>query len=279
MAAMLNSEQRAAFNVIMKALDEGANPRLFFIDGPGGSGKTYLYTTLISTLRGRSETARACASTGIDANLLPSGRTYSMFHLGINILDTTVSAITPRSKVAKSLRESKLVVWDESTMASSHALNSVDRLIRDINSSTPFPFGGKVFVLGGDFRQTLPIVPHGTRTAIVEACIKYSKTWKNFHTLKLIKNNRSVEREFSDWLLKLGEGTLTNDIGLDEELIEIPPSMLCKGDIVKEIFEDKLHVADIPNFVNKFILTPINKVCNELNEKILNLLDGECVTY
>jgi primosomal protein N' len=38
----LNEEQQAAYNEIMSAVgsDHGA---LFFVDGPGGTGKTYLY--------------------------------------------------------------------------------------------------------------------------------------------------------------------------------------------------------------------------------------------
>eukprot|EP00733_Pompholyxophrys_punicea_P000241 Pompholyxophrys_punicea_v1_NODE_48_length_4459_cov_6.480699.p4 type:complete len:101 gc:universal NODE_48_length_4459_cov_6.480699:2553-2251(-) len=40
------------------------------------------------------------------------------------------------------------------------------------------PFGGKVFVMAGDFRQVLPIVVRGTRGEIVQSTLKYSYSWK-----------------------------------------------------------------------------------------------------
>jgi len=36
-------------------------------------------------------------------------------------------------------------------------------------------FGCKVIVLGGDFRQILPVIPHGTRIDIVASSLKKSQ--------------------------------------------------------------------------------------------------------
>jgi primosomal protein N' len=57
--ALMNPEQREAVDHILAAVDEvqGGVPetaRTYFVDGPGGSGKTFIYNTLISTLRSRS---------------------------------------------------------------------------------------------------------------------------------------------------------------------------------------------------------------------------------
>jgi hypothetical protein len=52
------------------------------------------------------------------------------------------------------------------------------------------PFGGIVFVMGGDFRQILPVVVRGTRGQIVDACIKSSKMWDDVDVLKLTINMR-----------------------------------------------------------------------------------------
>ena len=68
------------------------------------------------------------------------------------------------------IRKPKLLLWDEATMAPSVALTAVDRLLRDIMQSKK-PFGGKVLLLGGDFRQTLPIVLHGKQSQIVQTTI------------------------------------------------------------------------------------------------------------
>ncbi|TVU14783.1 hypothetical protein EJB05_38276, partial [Eragrostis curvula] len=46
----LNPEQRAAFDEIMDHVKSGKG-QVFFVDGPGGTGKTYLYKALIATVR------------------------------------------------------------------------------------------------------------------------------------------------------------------------------------------------------------------------------------
>ena len=45
----LNEEQRAADDEIMSAVDT-KDGGLFFVDGPGGTGKTYLYKALLATI-------------------------------------------------------------------------------------------------------------------------------------------------------------------------------------------------------------------------------------
>jgi ATP-dependent DNA helicase PIF1 len=46
----LNEEQRVAYDKILSAVDTDQHG-LFFVDGPGGTGKTYLYRVLLATLR------------------------------------------------------------------------------------------------------------------------------------------------------------------------------------------------------------------------------------
>jgi len=52
------------------------------------------------------------------------------------------------------------------------------------------PFGGKVIVFGGYFREILPIVKNGSRYDIVMATINYSELWKHCKVLKLTENMR-----------------------------------------------------------------------------------------
>ena len=52
------------------------------------------------------------------------------------------------------------------------------------------PFGGKIFVLGGDFRQVLPVIRLGSRCDIVQQCLKNSNLWKHVHVLRLTINMR-----------------------------------------------------------------------------------------
>src|SRR5690348_14880314 len=124
-------------------------------------------------------------------------------------------------------------------MTPSDALRCVNKLLQDIMQNEK-PFGGKVLLLGGDFRQILPVVPHGSRSAIVEASIKFNELWNTIHILSLKNNVRSVDPEFSDWLIRVGDGSVTNNYGLSEDIIEIPAQMICSDSLITEIFGEKL---------------------------------------
>jgi hypothetical protein len=58
-------------------------------------------------------------------------------------------------------------------MASLYELMVVNRLLKDIMEKYFF-FYGKVIALVGDFRQVLPVVPHGSGQLNIQNCIKYS---------------------------------------------------------------------------------------------------------
>ncbi|KAL6580753.1 hypothetical protein OROMI_006676 [Orobanche minor] len=63
------------------------------------------------------------------------------------------------------------------------------------------PFGGKIIVFGGDFRQILPVIPKGTRQDIVHATISSSPIWRHCKVLRLTKNMRL--QYFSDHIGEL----------------------------------------------------------------------------
>jgi len=58
-------------------------------------------------------------------------------------------------------------------MANMHSLMYINCLLKDIMDND-VPFGGKTIVLGGDFRQVLPVIPHASRASTVQNSIKYS---------------------------------------------------------------------------------------------------------
>jgi PIF1-like helicase/Helitron helicase-like domain at N-terminus len=274
----LNPLQKDAFDKIMAAVtDDNHSDRLFFLDGPGGSGKTFTYDTLYHNVTGMELKVACCASTGIAANLLPFGRTYhSTFGLGPNLNPTTVSGITIHSEAGKALRDTKIIVWDEVTMTPYYALDVIDRLLRDLTNDQR-PFGGKVVLLGGDFRQCLPVVKRGNRTKIIEACLQSSRLWKMFTHLKLSTNMRVAgnDDDFREWLIKLGNGELTNSDGLDEDIIEIPSHFVETRSLITSIFGEKISPEQVEQFQNKAILCPKNQDVNNLNFQILKRLEGE----
>jgi len=81
----LNEEQQATYDEIMSSVDT-EDGGLFFVDGPGGTGKTYLYRALVATIRSQKKIAVATATSGVAASIMPGGRTsHSRFKIPLTI--------------------------------------------------------------------------------------------------------------------------------------------------------------------------------------------------
>ncbi|KMQ88044.1 hypothetical protein RF55_12537, partial [Lasius niger] len=128
----LNDKQKEIVDIVLNKLDNNNhNNNCFYIDGPGGSG--------------------------IAATLLPEGKTtHKTFGLPVPLFNDSSSSIKIQSKEAQYLKETDIFIWDEAPMTPRYALEIIDRTLRDIMSND-LPFGGKIILLGGDFRQLLPI--------------------------------------------------------------------------------------------------------------------------
>nr|KAF6314930.1 hypothetical protein mMyoMyo1_008704 [Myotis myotis] len=162
-------------------------------------------------------------------------------------------------------------------MASSHAINAIDRLLREIMSLNVV-FGGKVLLLGGDFRQCLSIVPHSMGSAIVQTSLKYCNVRGCFRKLSLTTNMRSEDSAYSGWLVKLGDGKLDSSFHLGMDIIEIC-EMICNGSIIEATFGNTIFIDNIKNVSKRAILCPKNEHVQKLNEEILDILDGDFHTY
>ena len=100
-----------------------------------------------------------------------------------------VCSLSKNSATAKLIMDAKLIIWDEAPMMSKECYECVDRSFRDI-MGIDLPFGGKVMVFGGDFRQVLPIVRRGNRAQAVNAALSRSHLWPNMRHMRLVKNMR-----------------------------------------------------------------------------------------
>ncbi len=78
-------------------------------------------------------------------------------------------------------------------------------------------------MLGGDFRQVLPVVPRVPPAVIIDTCLKRSSLCPQFEQHRLIRNLRTLPDEgvSAAWLLQLGNGEL-NNTSMQPETIEIP---------------------------------------------------------
>lgn len=191
-----NPEQKGAVDGVRRALDDPLAPRLFSIDSPAGGGKTFVLGLLLAMVRSEGKIAIATASTGIAAVLMQGGTTaHSAFGIPIMLDSSSTSRFSLQEAQAEVLRDAELLIWDEITMAHRDAFNVVDRLLRDIMSSAdPLkaeePFGGKIVVVAGDWRQLLPVIPNAQRAAVVGATVKRSPVWAHFKVVRFTRNMR-----------------------------------------------------------------------------------------
>src|SRR5271156_6793793 len=141
----LNIGQRAAFDAIVTAV-ENKSGQTFFLHGPGGTGKTYVYNTLCYFLRGQGKIVLCDASSGIASLLLIGGHTsHSTFKIPISIHETSLCAIKRNSDLAELICLTDLVIWDEAPMQHRHIHEAVDRTFRDIRRCED-NFGGLTVV-------------------------------------------------------------------------------------------------------------------------------------
>ena len=188
---LLVNEQRSIYDEVLRTVASDAGG-LYFVDAPGGTGKTFLMTVLLAKIRSEGGIALAIASSGIAATLLDGGRTaHSALKLPLDLqsIESPTCNIKKRSGIATVLRTCKLIIWDECTMTHKKGLEALDRTMKDLRND-PRPFGGALILLSGDFRQTLPVVPRGTPADELNACLKLSRLWRHVRKFTLRKNMR-----------------------------------------------------------------------------------------
>ena len=161
MVPQLNPKQQLAYNQILSTVVSNSGG-IFFLSGPGGTGKTFIYHVLCHTLCGMGHIVICVASSGITALLLPGGRTsHSMLKIPIEGLGPhSFCSIDKDDNCTELLRSTSLIIWGEVPMQHHFGPEAVSRTLTDIWDD-PRPFGGLTVVFGGDFWRVLPVVCHG----------------------------------------------------------------------------------------------------------------------
>ena len=133
--------------------------------------------------------------------------------------------INANSPLADLIRKAKLIIVDECSMQHRYHMEALDRTLRDITSQND-PFGGKIIILSGDFRQCLPIIPGAQQAAIVGSAINRSPLWTKFVVKRLTQNMRLLSSgdpkiiDYDQWTLQVGNG-LADVVG-KKNLLHIP---------------------------------------------------------
>ncbi|GKD41083.1 DNA helicase [Tanacetum coccineum] len=205
----LNHDQKEIYNLIINASKE-SRQELLFVYGHGG------WKTVTSSLRSQGKIVLAVASSGIASLLLPVGRTtHSRFKLPLDLTDESVCHAKKHSQLANLLIKTDRIICDEAPMNDRICFEALDITLRDLMNAPEIVFGGKIVVLGGDFRQTLPVKKGATKEELIHVSIVQSYLGSHFKICKLKENMRLLrtglsyeERErfeiFAKWLLDVG---------------------------------------------------------------------------
>nr|KAJ0215763.1 hypothetical protein LSAT_V11C300143230 [Lactuca sativa] len=242
----LTNEQRNIFLNIMSAIQENKGG-VFFVYGYGGTGKTFLWKTISVAIRFEGNIVLNVASTGIASLLLPGGRTaHSRFIIPFELTEDSFCNINPDGELASLIRKTSLIIWDEAPMVHKHAFEALDRtfkdLLRCVNSTiSNIPFGGKVIVFGGDFRQILPVVPG---------------------------EGKLGGPNDGETIIDIPDDILIND---SHDPI---------GSLIEFVYPSILeNYSDINYFQERAILAPKNEVVQEINDRLLKKFPGDEVEY
>ncbi|GFV64461.1 ATP-dependent DNA helicase [Trichonephila clavipes] len=153
------------------------------------------------------------------------------------------------------LREAKLIIWNECTMAHKKGIGTLNRTLQDIRGCNQIMKGPTV-LLSGNFRQTLPVVLRGTRADIVKAGLKTSFLWPRIKVIKEVEGRINIPESLGN--IVGGLITLTERKHLNIHQIGIDCSSWLK---------------------ERAILTPTNDSANNINSFLLNKLTTEHAKY
>jgi hypothetical protein len=195
--------------------------------------------------------------------------------------------INKQFNMANVLKKCKLIVWDESPMSHKKGFEALNNCLKDLRNSNLL-MGGVIVLLAGDFRQTLPIVPRGTRANEIATCIKSSYLWPKIEKFSLTKNMRvhlkgdKTTKQFSVLLLKIGDGKYQQE---SEEKMSLPTGL---GTVVNTLQEltyqiypgiENLKEISMDWLCERAILTSKNDTAGEINKILLGSFQAKKMEY
>lgn len=159
-----------------------------------------------------------------------------MFKIPIPIQETSTWNVGKQTNAAKLIHDASIIIWDEGPIVHKYVLECVNITLCDVMDCDD-TFGGKVILLGGDFRHVLPVIRHGVQADIIESTLKRSFLWSFVKNLHLTINMRVQKRAsytndtFEIFVLDVGNGAnqiVENEmsvIKLPEKIAWIPVKM------------------------------------------------------
>jgi ATP-dependent DNA helicase PIF1 len=248
-------EQRHAVDLVMMATSG-----VFIVQGGAGTGKTLFVNCLAAGLQCRHRKLLCVASSALAASLISNGKTaHSALSIPVPVMEDSYCRWDPLMR--RQLRKVDFIVWDEMSMIHHAVADCVDYSLQDLHSNS-MPFGGKVMVFVGDFKQLPPVVKKGKgEFATLRKCC----WWASATKLQFTKNFRALNNQiFINELDAVGNGDVENVI--------VPAHSLCESEdeMVRRVFSSGVLNSD-----DCIILTLKVQDASNINDSVMNLIPGE----
>ncbi|KAI2497961.1 helicase [Fragilaria crotonensis] len=258
---LLNLEQRAIFDAVLASVNNNAGTEnqknVYFVDGPAGSGIA----------------ASNFAPLGVLCTIYPGFQFNYMKH-----------PCATYQREGRSYEGCKILIIDEITMLKGVGLDVLSQSLCDLLERNDAPFGGLVVVMGGDFRQVLPILRHAGRATTVHSTVLQSKVWQtsSVNVMQLSENMRlrmdlqntnanpefqEVLSHFASFLLRIGEDMEPSPINLPSYIFQPQDT----SELVEHVFDD-FSSNEPAYWSERAILCPKNKDVQRINDMVTSRL-------
>ena len=157
--------------------------------------------------------------------------------------------------------------------------------------SPKVPLGEKCILFSGDFRQILPVVPRGSRAAIVYMTLKSSPLLRHLRLFKLAKNMRLKLLEtdacanehvlqYPEYLLQVVGGRIRQNQESEIELPSCVKFVPASTDLVESVFPNlEKYYVDVDWHTSRAILCPTNSRPASLNVEVAKRFPGSFSLY
>jgi len=227
-----------------------------FLTGPAGSGKTFVLNQFIRLAKAEGKHVSVTATTGLAATHL--GGTTIHAWAGIGVMDDLPHGFADH--VSKGRRDivtkTDVLIIDEISMLHDFRLDMVDMACRLLREKPDVPFGGIQVIMSGDFFQLPPINRDGSRAG---GFVVMSNAWRDLDPTicYLQEQHRQDDTQLLEILDAMRDGNVRRHHA--EKLLARADATLPEGDLTE------LHTTNVD--------------VDKLNQKKLNELDGDLLTY
>jgi hypothetical protein len=261
LSMVLSEEQQFARVKLMELIDS-QDRNVITILARAGTGKSAWVHYCAAQLRAQNQTCICVAASALAATGLPRGRTaHAAFNIPVPCFEDTF--LIWNVDVDSQIRRAACIFWDEISMVSVQVVDALNRSLKRLMRNDR-PFGGKVIVFLGDFRQLPPVDNTGDGTRLsVSQCDWFQSAVKLEFTFNFRAATDSI---YASMLEQIGDGEIID--------IEVPSTSTMES---VDALISRVYSEGITNYDEKrMILAMTLDQCAAINDECINRIPGDC---